>query len=138
MYWSTLKLVMTKGPLPTIGNCWSLLNFEKSPTFSQTCFGTIGTSSAVIVACGFLSSMTSVRGSVAVTFLKLAVKLPFAVAAFGSVIILLKVQAASSAVAGFPSDHFESSRIVYVHVSLSAEGVHAVARPGIVRASLAS
>ncbi len=87
---------MTKGPLPTIGNCRSLLNFEKSPTFSQTCFGTIGTSSAVIVAWGFFSLMTRVRGSGAVTFSKLAVKLPLAVAAFGSVIILLKVQAASA------------------------------------------
>lgn len=112
MYWSTLKSVMTKGPLPTIGNCLSLLNFEKSPTFSQTCFGTIGTSSAVIVACGFLSRMTSVFASGAVTCAKLAVKLPLAVAAFGSVIILLKVQAASSAVAGFPSDQVEFSRMV--------------------------
>ncbi len=38
------------GPLPTIGNFVSLLNFEKSPTFSHTCLGTMGTSSAVMVA----------------------------------------------------------------------------------------
>ena len=74
---------MTNGPLPTIGELLSLLNFEKSLTFSQTCSGTIGTSSAVMVACGFFSSTTSVVGSGAVTFSKLAVKLPFAVAAPG-------------------------------------------------------
>ena len=138
MYWSTLKSVMMNGPLPTIGNVLSLLNLEKSPTFSQMCFGTIGTSSAVIVACGFFSSMTSVVGSGAVTFLKLDVKLPLAVAAFGSVIILLKVQAASSEVACTPSDHFESLRMVKVHVSLSADGFQAVAKPGIACASLGS
>src|SRR5882757_5796493 len=100
------------GPLPTTGKLLSLLNFEKSPTFSQTCLGTIGTSSAVIVACGFFNSMTSSVGLGAVTFLKLATKLPLAVAAPSSVIILLKVQAASSAVACSPSDHLESERIV--------------------------
>lgn len=124
--------------MPTIGNFLSLLNLEKSSTFSQMCLGTIGTSSDVIVACGFLSSMTSCVGSGAVTFLKFAVKLPFAVAAFGSVIILLKVQAASSAVACLPSDHLESSRMVKVHVNLSGEDAHLVAKPGMVLASLAS
>lgn len=85
--------------MPTTGKSLSLLNFEKSLTFSQTCLGTIGTSSAAIVACGSLSSMTSCVGLGAVTFLKLVTKLPFAWAAASSVIILLKVQAASSAVA---------------------------------------
>ncbi len=74
----------------------------------------------------------------AVTFLKLLTKLPFEVAAPSSVIIVLNVHAASSAVAFSPSDHFESDRMVYVHVSLSAEVSHFVASPGIVRLSLAS
>jgi serine protease inhibitor ecotin len=89
-----------------------LLNFEKSSTFSQTCFGTIGTSSAAMVACGFFSSMTSLVGLGAVTFSKFATKLPFAVPAPSSVIIVLKVHAASSAVTRSPSDHLEFSRIV--------------------------
>ncbi|CAM5282044.1 hypothetical protein SALBM311S_05132 [Streptomyces alboniger] len=102
----------TNGPFPTTGKLLSLLNFEKSSTFSQTCFGTIGTSRAVIVACGFFSSMTSCVGLGAVTFLKLETKLPLVVAAPSSVIIVLNVQAASSAVARLPSDHVESERIV--------------------------
>lgn len=126
------------GPFPTMGNSLSLLNFEKSPTLSQRCFGTIGTSSAAIVACGSLSLMTSLSLLGAVTSSKFPTKLPLEVAAPSSVIILLNVQAASSAVACCPSDHFESERIVYVHVSLSAEGSHAVARPGIALLSLAS
>lgn len=90
----------------------SLLNFEKSLTFFQMCSGTIGTSSAAIVACGFFSSMTSLVALGAVTFLKLETKLPFAVAAPSSVMILLKVKAASAAVACLPSDHFESDLMV--------------------------
>lgn len=107
-----------------------MLNFEKSSTFSQTCLGTIGTSSAVMVACGFFSRMTSSVGLGAVTSSKLAVKLPFAVAAPSSAIIVLNVHAASSAVARFPSDHFESERMVYVHVNLSGDDFHQVASPG--------
>src|SRR5688500_13900686 len=121
-----------------MGYVLSLLNFEKSPTCSHTCFGTIGTSSAAIVACGFFSSMTSLVGLGAVTLRKFATKLPFAVAAPSSVIILLNVHAASSAVACLPSDHLELSRIVYVQVSLSADGSHWVARPGIARLSFGS
>lgn len=89
-----------------------MLNFEKSSTFSHTCLGTIGTSSAVIVACGFFSSTTSLSGPGAVTFLKLLVNEPLAVAAASSSIIVLKVQAASSAVTFSPSDHLVSERIV--------------------------
>ncbi len=120
----------TNGPLPTTGKSLSLLNFEKSSTFSHTCLGTMGTSSAVIVACGFFSLMTSVVGFGAVTFSKLETKLPLAVAAPGSVIIVWNVHAASSAVACLPSDHRESERIVYVQVSLSGEDSHRVASPG--------
>lgn len=116
----------------------SLLNFEKSSTFSQTCLGTIGTSSAVIVACGFFSRITSWVGLGAVTSAKLPTKLPLAVAAPGSVIIVLNVHAASSAVACSPSDHLESERIVYVQVSLSGEDFHSVASPGMTWLSLAS
>ncbi|CAM5636150.1 hypothetical protein SBADM41S_03218 [Streptomyces badius] len=126
------------GPFPTTGKSLSLLNFEKSPTFSHTCLGTIGRLSAAIVACGSLSVMTSLSLLGAVTFSKLPTKLPLEVAAPSSVIILLNVQAASSAVACCPSDHFESERIVYVHVSLSSEGSQAVARPGIALLSLGS
>ncbi|CAM5690127.1 hypothetical protein SALBM135S_03045 [Streptomyces alboniger] len=119
--------------MPTIGKSLSLLNFEMSSTFSQTCLGTIGTSRAAIVACGFFSSMTSSVGLGAVTFLKLVTKLEFAVAVPSLDITLLNVHAASSAVAGLPSDHFESDRMVYVHVSLSAEGFQSVAKPSIAR-----
>jgi hypothetical protein len=74
--------------------------------------GTIGTSSAVIVACGVFSLITSWVGLGAVTFSKLVTKLPLAVAAPSSVIILLNVHAASSAVTCRPSDHLESERMV--------------------------
>src|SRR5690606_16412481 len=104
--------------------------FVKSPTFSHTCLGTIGTSSAVMVACGFFSLMTSRVGLGAVTVSKLETKLPLAVAAPGSVIIVLNVHAASSAVACSPSDHVESERMVYVQVSLFGEDSHLVASPG--------
>lgn len=113
-----------------MGKDLSLLNFDRSETFFHTCSGTIGTSRAVIVACGFFSSTTSLVGLGAVTLRKLPTKLPFAVAAAWSVIILLKVQAASWAVTFCPSDHFASERMVYVQVSLSADGAHLVARPG--------
>ncbi len=65
-------------------------------------------------------------------------KLPLAVAAPSSDIILLNVQAASSAVTCFPSDHLESDRMVYVQVSLSGDDSHLVARPGMTWASLGS
>ncbi len=66
-----------------MGKVLSLLNFEKSFTFSQMCLGTIGTSSAVMVACGFFSRITSLVGLGAVTWAKLPTKEPLAVAAPG-------------------------------------------------------
>jgi hypothetical protein len=60
------------------------------------------------------------------------------VAAPESVIILLNVHAASWAVACCPSDHAELERIVYVQVSLSGDGSHLVARPGMAWLSLGS
>lgn len=130
--------VRTNGPLPTTGNVRSLVNSARSPVFDQMCRGTIGTSSAAIVACGFFSRITSRVALGAVTSRKLVTKLPFAVAASSSVIIVVKVQAASRAVTGLPSDQRAFSRMVYVQVSLSDEGFHAVASPGTGRLSAGS
>jgi hypothetical protein len=75
--------VRTNGPLPTAGT-WSLRYSPMSATFDHTCSGTIGTSSASMVACGCLVRITTVRSSAAVTDSKSAVKLPLAVAASSS------------------------------------------------------
>jgi hypothetical protein len=74
------------GPLPTTG-VRSLRYSAMSVTSDHTCAGTIGTSSASMVACGCLVLITRVRSSVAVTDSKSAVKLPLAVAATSSRII---------------------------------------------------
>src|SRR3954453_13673998 len=94
------------------------------------CSGTIGTSRAVMVAWGFFSSTTSLVGLGAVTLRKLVTKLRFAGAGASAVISFLNVQAAAPAVTFCPSDPVASERIVYVQVSLSADGFQLVARPG--------
>ena len=45
--------------------------------------------------------------------------------------IIWNVHAASSAVAGVPSDHFIPGRILNVHVLPSADWLHDSANPGI-------
>ncbi len=116
------------GPLLTAGYS-SASNFAMSATFSQTCLGMIGTGFSSIEACGVLSLM--VRSCpLAVTLAKFSTAGPFAVLAPSSVIILLNVQAASSAVIGWPSDHL-ASRILNVQVSPSGEVVHDSARSGL-------
>ena len=78
------------GPSPTTGKLVSLLNVAMSGTWdSQTCWGTTGMSRASIVAWGLASTITSVESSGAVTDLKLATKVPLAVAASLLVIIRL-------------------------------------------------
>lgn|SRR4051812_19182506 len=83
-----------------------------------------------VFAWGFLVLMTSVVASGAVTEAKFSTSEPLAVPATSFVRIRLRVQAASSAVIGLPSDHFSPLRRVKVQVSLSADGVHLVARYG--------
>ena len=83
-----------------------------------------------MLACGCFVVMTSVLSSGALTDLKFATSEPFAVAAVVFVMIRLKVQAASLAVSGWPSLHLRPSLILNVHVSLSSEVVHDVARYG--------
>ncbi len=60
-----------------------------SLTFSHTCLGTIGMSSASMVTCGAFVLITTVLSSVAVTDSKLVTKLPFAVRATSLVSIRL-------------------------------------------------
>ena len=100
-----------------------------SVTDSQTCLGMIGTGFSSMDACGALSLMTR-SWPLAVTLSKFSTAGPFAVLAASSVIILLNVQAASSAVTGWPSDHL-AARILKVHVSPSSDVVHDSARSGL-------
>lgn len=93
--------------------------------------GTIGIGSSSIEACGFLVLMTRVRSSGAVTVSKFSTAGPFAVFAASSVMILLKVHAASPAVTGLPSDQVAPARIVKVQVSLSGDVFHDSARSGL-------
>ena len=94
----------TYGPLPTVGYT-SASYSEMFLTFSQTCLGMIGTGLSSIEACGALSLIVS-SWPFAVTLWKFSTAGPLPVFAPSSVIILLNVQAASSAVIGCPSDHF--------------------------------
>jgi hypothetical protein len=55
--WASLNSEIVYGPLPVIGNSGSA---PMSDTFDQTCSGTIGMSSASIVACGTLVLITRV------------------------------------------------------------------------------
>ncbi len=61
---ASLNSVTENGPLPTIGNSGSA---PMSVIFDQMCSGTIGMSSASIVACGTLVLITRVLSSVAST-----------------------------------------------------------------------
>ena len=116
------------GPLVTAGYV-SASYLPMSVTFSQTCFGMIGTGFSSIEACGVLSLIVR-SWPLAVTLAKFSTAGPLAVFAPSSVIILLNVQAASSAVIGWPSDHF-ASRILNVQVSPSGEVVQDSARSGL-------
>src|SRR5690606_15752516 len=116
------------GPLPTAGYS----SPEKSAmlsTFSQMCLGTIGIGFSSIEAWGSLSLMTS-SWPLAVTLSKFSAAGPLAVFAASSVMTLLNVQAASSAVTGVPSDHLVS-RILKVQVRPSSELLHDSARSGL-------
>src|SRR5262245_26967790 len=100
-----------------------------SVTDSQTCLGMIGIGFSSMLACGALSLMVR-SWPLAVTLSKFSTAGPFAVLAASSVMILLNVQAASSAVIGWPSDHL-AVRILNVHVSPSGDVVHDSARSGL-------
>ncbi|GAB3889109.1 hypothetical protein GCM10029964_057970 [Kibdelosporangium lantanae] len=115
------------GPSPTSGVGGSAL---KSVTLDQMCSGTMGMSRASMVERGSFVLMTRVRSSGAVTVSQPWTKLPFAVAAVLLVIMVLRVNAASLAVTGCPSDHFAPARMVKVQVSLSGLVSHFSARPG--------
>src|SRR5690625_2376033 len=132
MDWFGSYSVRMNGPLPTTGNCSSLLNSAKSSTSDQMCSGRMGTSSASIVTCGLANWTSTVCSSVAVTASKFSTKLPLASAAAGSVIIVLNVHSTSSAVTGSPSLQVASSRRWYVQVSSSSEVSHSSASAGIV------
>ena len=112
------------------------LNLPRFGTWlAHTCSGTIGmpvtgTLMYSMLAWGFLVVITSVVGFGAVTVAKLATSEPFEVAATWLCMIRLKVQAASAAVSGLPSDHFSPDRILKVQVRWSGEVVQEVARYG--------
>lgn len=89
----------------------------------------IGTGFSSIDACGDFSLMVSCW-PLAETLAKFSTAGPLAVLAPSSVIILVNVQAASSAVTGLPSDQ-DAVRIVNVQVSPSGEVVHDSARSGL-------
>ena len=89
----------------------------------------IGIGLSSMDACGALSLMVS-SWPLAVTVSKFSTAGPFAVLAASSVMILLNVHAASSAVTGWPSDHLVS-RILNVQVSPSSDVVHDSARSGL-------
>src|SRR3954453_1159865 len=97
------------GPSPTSGGGGSAL---KAVTLDHTCSGTMGTSRASMVERGSLVLMTRVRSSGAVTESQPWTKLPFAVPAVLLVIMVLRVNAASFAVTGCPSDHLAPARMV--------------------------
>jgi hypothetical protein len=80
--------------------------------------------------CGFLVLITSVVAFGAVTDVKFATSEPFSLPAVASVRMRFRVQAASAAVRGWPSLHFNPLWILNVQVSLSADEVHDLARYG--------
>src|SRR6476469_561923 len=105
---------MVNGPDPTVSV--SLAYFDGSASFSQTCFGTIGSSNPGFEACGAASVSSSVDASLAATLWTFSTSPPLAFWSAGLVLTALKVQATSSAVSGWLSDHFMPSLEVS-HVS---------------------
>ena len=101
--------LMVNGPEPTVSV--SLAYFDGSACFSQTCFGTIGSSNPGFDACGAASVSSRVDGSLAVTLWTFSTSPPLAFWSAGLVLTALKVQATSSAVSGWLSDHFMPSRM---------------------------